>query len=760
MSRRRQGLMEGSDSSEEEDTEHRASFNISDRDLEEEMQGFTGQRKRRKMTKEEAMLGVWAEDDEDGSAPASPAQTGRPKFSSGINFTASRAESPLSRTQSPQSRNESPEPSSRPGLGGGASHSMAAKNPSFQKASMTPPTVHKEFAKFASHGTGFGMKMLQKMGWQVGKGLGAEGEGIINPIETKQRPTRMGIAFKGFDERTKQHKEEAVRRGEAVSDEEMTEAPVKSKKRRDAWKKDALTPSADRSDEPAKPRKPKVVYKTANDIINEAAITEPVPQKIIDMTGPAAREISSISQIRSQSPTMMETSTRLPELRHNLRLIADLSLSDLDHLTREKRLAEARAQNLEVEKQQLEQRIESDSTEMQRIEELKRIGLEIQAISKSALATGAFEQGDITALFGEHFKLLETQYSQEYKSFGLDSLVVSVWAPIMKYGCARWDVLSNPTWSADLVSRWRRLLPCYGESDGVQRNGDDYMDMDDGNHSRQRNGRRNVGNDATLLMTPYESMMFSIWLPKVRSAINNNWNPREPDPIIQLLEAWTPPILPLFIYENIIDQLILPKLSKAVSDWDPRNDPVQIHTWIHPWLPALKAWRLAPIFTSIRQKLSVVLRQWHPSDESALHILQPWKDVWDANPMEKLIIKSILPKLTQVMRTEFIVNPREQNLEPFVWCLAWKDMISPVLLGQLLEHEFFPKWLDVLYRWVTLDPKTINWDEVSQWYSWWKQVFASYGVDENPLVKVGFRQGLELMHRASSGEQVENPAKS
>ncbi|KAM3589132.1 hypothetical protein VKS41_000010 [Umbelopsis sp. WA50703] len=750
--------MEGSDSSDEEESEYRASFNISDRDLEEEMQGFTGQRKRRKMTKEEAMLGVWADDDDDSSAPASPAQSGRPKFSSAINFTASRTESPLSRTQSPQSRNESPEPSSRPGLGGGASHSMAGKNLSFQKASMTPPPVHKEFAKFASHGTGFGMKMLQKMGWQVGKGLGAEGEGIINPIETKQRPTRMGIAFKGFDERTKQHKEEAARRGEDVSDEEMTEAPVKSKGRRDAWKKDVLTPSEHRPDEPAKPRKPKVVYKTANEIINEAAITEPVPQKIIDMTGPAAREISSISQIRSQSPTMMETSTRLPELRHNLRLIADLSLSDLDHLTREKRLAEARAQNLEVEKQQLEQRIESDSNEMQRIEELKRIGFEIQAISKSALATGAFEHGDITALFGEHFKLLETQYSQEYKSFGLDSLVVSVWAPIMKYGCARWDVLSNPTWSADLISRWRRLLPCNSESDSAQRTGDDYMDMDDGTHNRQRNGRRNVGNEATLLMTPYESMMFSIWLPKVRSAINNNWNPREPDSIIQLLEAWAPPLLPLFIYENIIDQLILPKLSKAVSDWDPRNDPVQIHTWIHPWLPSLKAWRLAGIFTSIRQKLSVILRQWHPSDESALHILQPWKDVWDANPMEKLIIKSILPKLTQVMRTEFIVNPREQNLEPFVWCLAWKDMISPVLLGQLLEHEFFPKWLDVLYRWVTLDPKTINWDEVSQWYSWWKQVFASYGVDENPLVKVGFRQGLELMHRASSGEQVENPA--
>jgi len=744
--------MDGSDSSEEEDSDFKANFNISERDLEEEAEGFAGHRKRRKFTKEDAMLGIWAEDDDDNSNAPSPAQSSRPKFSSGINFTPSRVDSPVSRPQSPQSRNESPEPTGRPGLGG---PQLSARNSSFRQASATPPPVHREFAKFASHGTGFGLKMLQKMGWQMGKGLGAEGEGIINPIETKQRPTRMGIAFKGFDERTKQHKEEAARRGEVVSDEEMEETtPAKSKKRRDAWKKDVLVPSAEKANEPSKPRKPKVVYKTASEIISESAIAQPVAQKIIDMTGPAAREISSLAQIRSQSPTMMEVSTRLPELRHNLRLIADLSLSDLDHLTREKRLTEVREQNLEQEREQLQQRIESDDNEVKRVDELQRIGREIEAISKSALATGAFEQGDITALFGEHFTLLETRYAEEYKAFGLDALVVSVWAPILKYGCVRWDVLSQPSWSADLVSRWRRLLLC---NDDTSRN-NDSMDVDSGFSGRQRNGRRGPGSESTLLMTPFESMMFTIWLPKVRSAINNTWNPREPEPIIQLLEAWTPPVLPLFIYENIIDQLILPKLSKAVSDWDPRNDPVQIHTWIHPWLPTLKAWRLSGIFTSIRQKLAVVLRQWHPSDESALHILQPWKDVWDANPMEKLIIKSILPKLTQVMRTEFMVNPREQNLEPFVWCLAWKDIISPVLIGQLLENEFFPKWLDVLYKWVTLDPKTINWDEVSQWYSWWKQVFSSYDIEDNPLVKASFRKGLELMHRASSGERVENPA--
>jgi hypothetical protein len=192
-----------------------------------------------------------------------------------------------------------------------------------------------------------------------------------------------------------------------------------------------------------------------------------------------------------------------------------LSLSDLDHLTREKRLAEVRAQNLELEREQLQKRLDSDDAEMKRVDELQRIGREIEAISKSALATGAFEQGDITAMFGEHFKLLETQYSEEFKAFGLDAMVVSVWAPIMKYGCVRWDVLSSPTWASDLVSRWRRLLPC---NDDLSRS-DDVMDIYGGFQGRQKNGRRGAGNERTLLMTPFESMMFTIWLPKVRSAI-------------------------------------------------------------------------------------------------------------------------------------------------------------------------------------------------------------------------------------------------
>lgn len=219
------------------------------------------------------------------------------------------------------------------------------------------------------------------------------------------------------------------------------------------------------------------------------------------------------------------------------------------------------------------------------------------------------------------------------------------------------------------------------------------------------------------------------------------------------MEEWEP-VLPRFVYENIINQLVLPKITRAVSDWNPRTDPILIHTWVHPWFPTLKAWRLAELFTNIRYKLSVVLRQWHPSDESALHIITPWKDVWTPEQLETFTTKAILPKLSMVLRDEFEVNPRDQNMEGLIWCLAWKSLFSDTVFGQLLQNEFFNKWHHVLQKWLLLDIYQINYDQISDWYRWWRHVFDSYGLDSNKMVMAEFRKGLETMNNALGGEDL------
>ncbi|KAI7863705.1 GC-rich sequence DNA-binding factor-like protein-domain-containing protein [Spinellus fusiger] len=589
------------------------------------------------------------------------------------------------------------------------------------------------FAGFSKHTTGFGQKMLQKMGWEIGKGLGSGGEGIINPVETKLRPKGMGMGFKGFDERTSQAKEEArKKRGSEDEDEESEEEHIKKAEKREAWKSEVK-----------KVRKIKVVYKTAKDILSEMTV-EKAPmgqQKIIDMTGPTVKEVSLSDLRTSDSPTFIETTTQLPELRHNLRLLVDLAQGDLENLSKEKQANTIQMKEIETELNKIQRKVDASTDKKTQIEEIKKLTEQLERISKDSLSTGAYAVGNITALFGEVFDVIEKKYMEQVKTLGLDSMVVASWAPILKYKCIDWDVLSDPTWGADDVKRWRKLLPSHDDRD-------EEAWYDEPVHKSK----------APSMATPYDTMMNTIWLSKVRSAINHHWDVRQPEPLISLFEVWKAPLLPRFITENIIDQLLLPKIANAVSDWDPRNDPDMVHTWIHPWLPVLEAWRLADIFTTIRQKLSTILSQWHPSDESALHIITPWKDVWTPSQMETFLTRSILPKLTQVLRHEFVVNPRDQQIEPLVWCLAWKDTISVTILCQLLENEFFVKWLDVLYKWLTLDRDRVNYDQVREWYLWWKGVFVAYDLYSCKVIAQCFRKGLDMMFMAGNGQTVVRPS--
>lgn len=52
-----------------------------------------------------------------------------------------------------------------------------------------------ERAAFESTTQGLGKKLLMRMGWKEGSGLGKEGEGIVNPVEVNLRPKGVGIGF-------------------------------------------------------------------------------------------------------------------------------------------------------------------------------------------------------------------------------------------------------------------------------------------------------------------------------------------------------------------------------------------------------------------------------------------------------------------------------------------------------------------------------------------------------------------------------------
>ena len=82
---------------------------------------------------------------------------------------------------------------------------------------------------------------------------------------------------------------------------------------------------------------------------------------------------------------------------------------------------------------------------------------------------------------------------------------------------------------------------------------------------------------------------------------------------------------------------------------------------------------------------------------------------------------------------------------PLTQVLQWSPILRGSTLSRLLEVEFFPKWLDVLHIWL-VQPK-VNFEEVAQWYSFWKGTFPD-DVQRLPAVEQGFTKGLQMMNHA------------
>lgn len=119
--------------------------------------------------------------------------------------------------------------------------------------------------------------------------------------------------------------------------------------------------------------------------------------------------------------------------------------------------------------------------------------------------------------------------------------------------------------------------------------------------------------------------------------------------------------------------------------------------------------------------------------------------MFNAADWEAMLLKYVVPKLGATLRDDFRINPRNQNMDPLVQVLQWIGILRASIVGQLFETEFFPKWLDVLHVWL-IQP-SVSYEEVAQWYSFWKNTFPEE-VQRYPAVEAGFTSGLQMMEQA------------
>lgn len=97
----------------------------------------------------------------------------------------------------------------------------------------------------------------------------------------------------------------------------------------------------------------------------------------------------------------------------------------------------------------------------------------------------------------------------------------------------------------------------------------------------------------------------------------------------------------------------------------------------------------------------------------------------------------------------------QQDLECWHQVWEWNEIVPKVLMIQLLEKFFFPKWMQTLVLWLNQQP---NLEQVSRWYTGWKSMFSP-DLLQHPSIAEHFRRAIELMHR-SSGLALPNESPS
>jgi len=582
----------------------------------------------------------------------------------------------------------------------------------------------------------FAARMMAKMGYVPGQGLGTQGQGILAPIEVKIRPQGVGVG--AIKEKTEQAKAEARRaaelRGEVLSESDSE----KERKSKRAKKKGAAAAGAGGAVHVSR-KKEMPKFKTAEEI-EKSAVGLKVPsvlKSIVDMTGPEARVLDpTFGLFTKAAPEAKKIS---PEEEEKLK-IARMARRDLESFAAEWQGLQDKKAYADQEVEKLTKDVDEQTEQIQRLTALAELLGRMKSIDIDKGPGPVQMEEEAFKEIVEQLETLQFQFKDEVEIYKLSEIAVAAIVPMFKQCMATWIPTSDPFYLTELLLRLRPLFKIKSREEIEARyNKRGYLD-------RPRKSA-----------TAYESLIYNLWLPKVRSAVNNQWDVHDPSPVLTLLEAWGS-LLPPFIHANVLDQLVMPKLKAAISDWNPRLESSSSssrkkrsaptpppHIWIFPWLPHINAQTHLPsLLTDIKVKFTALLSS-HPLASGPIQGLPEWTELFGSPIIENLLIRHLLPRLALLLRTEFTVNPAEQDLSPLDTLWRWQDGFRVSTLAQLLQAEMFPKWLNTLHMWLTSDGVVLG--EVSAWYQFWQTVIPA-DIRASPLVRSEFDKGLDMINHA------------
>lgn len=576
----------------------------------------------------------------------------------------------------------------------------------------------------------FGARIMAKMGYVEGRGLGKDGQGRSVIIEANLRP--QGVGLGAVREKTEQERQEEKRqarlRGEEVIDSEEEER----KKKKAARRKKALASGvgSGSGSGASTPRRHKPKYLTVEEA-KKAAPGLQIPDAftpILDMTGPGRKMLTSSSGL--MTPTAGAQPPESAEAAETRKLIRRAQ-NDFMAILEEWQSLQERKAYVDLQLQQERQELEELTASLQGN---RSVTAACEAVSQPTESGELDRKADLSHNLGRIISGLGDANSSLSDSMlpqireELASLAVAAIHPVFNQFRQLWEPLDEPKPSfVDGLNSIRALL-------GLDQ------------PAAKKSFRRTA--------TPYETMMYEQWLRTVAATVRE-WSVREPDQLIAVVDAWDS-LLPPFVRAQLFQDIVR-KLEEALQKWQPRKHTHNLpHSWIFPWLPYLPAAHLDPrsstgLVADVRRKFRQLIDAWD-FKRGVIPGLKQWKDVLrpshGPDQWSPLVMNHLLPGLARYLRANFRVDPQDQApyMDALDRVLEWLDVIRPAMVGEVIVSEAFPMWHDALYQWLLLEDA--NYDEIGEWFRWWQDDVFPDSVKALPSVVAEFDKGTAMIERA------------
>ena len=581
----------------------------------------------------------------------------------------------------------------------------------------------------------FAARMMAKMGYVEGQGLGANAQGRASIIEANLRPqgnVGLGTVREKSQQELKEEKRQARMRGEEVldSDEERKKAKRERKKR---------TGDSGSGSAVSTPKRSKPKFMTVGDV-QKAAPGLHIPEAfapILDMTGRDQKLLTSGSGLLTPTTgtAMAGTEgTELVEQREAWKL-ARQAQGDLAAFVEEWKSLEERKAWLDMEVLQRQQEVDEHESEFL---SLQAFSLVLDDISQAA----QHQQWDpvISGLQRAETSISSSDYDQDLASIAVASI-----HPFLASATQGWQPLQDPN-LGNFVTDLCKIKKLLGiEADTAKRGALSKWAHDEVNDSSHLHVKST---------TPYESMIYKLVFPKLVTTISQTWNVHDATPLLTVMEKWEP-LFPAFVRSQLLEQ-IARRLEHAISSWKPKSErSTPPHLWLFPWLQHLPPYHLDPkgtgIVSEIRRKFRQTIDTWQ-FDKGVVPGLKKWQEVLrpsrSQDQWKPLVMHHILPSMGRYIRTKFRVDPGDQ--EPYLKMLQgvikWNEVISSSLIGEVVVTEVFPLWHDVLHQWLVSDE--VNYEEVGAWFEWWHNDVFPSEIASLESIKAEFQRGQGMIEKA------------